>query len=200
MKTDFNVHGVNYTSVTPNDARALYSANKDSEVLERFKKPIMLCSTMDANKAAAVEYAAQKYIKSEIVKSGGQFSKNNRALWKIDGCGGAGNGSGMGPYVNANACIIHNPSVDADGRYPDATLRSRTLPLPVDGLIFENDVKNSGLHYKDAAIAATENHKKQRNGSDEDSKPAAIAEQSVGELLDSDNENELIHRKQRKNV
>jgi NMD protein affecting ribosome stability and mRNA decay len=30
VKTDFNVHGVNYTSVTPNDARALYSANKDS--------------------------------------------------------------------------------------------------------------------------------------------------------------------------
>ena len=55
-------------------------------------------------------------------------------------------------------------------------------------------------NYKDAAIAATENHKKQRNGSDEDSKPAAIAEQSVGELLDSDNENELIHRKKRKNV
>jgi hypothetical protein len=77
------------------------------------------------------------------------------------------------------------------------TLWSRTLP--VDGLIFENDVKHSGLHYKDAAIAATENHKKQRN-SDEDSKPAVIAEQSVGELLDSNDENELIHKKQRKNV
>ena len=72
--------------------------------------------------------------------------------------GGAGNGSGMGPYVIAFTCIIHNPSADADGRYPDATLLSRTLP--VDGLIFENDVKNSGLHYKDAAIAATEDHKK----------------------------------------
>ena len=36
VKTDFNVHGVNYTSVTPNDAHVLYSANKDSEVLERF--------------------------------------------------------------------------------------------------------------------------------------------------------------------
>jgi hypothetical protein len=59
-----------------------------------------------------------------------------------------------------------------------------------NGLIFENDVKNSRLHYKDAAIAATENHKKQRNGSDEDSKPV--------EPLDSDNENELIHKKQRK--
>ena len=154
---------------------------------------------MDANKAAAVECAAQKYIKSKIVKSGGQFSKNNRALWKIDGCDGASNGSGMGPYVIAYACIIHNPWADADGCYPDATLWSRTLP--VEGLIFENDVKNSGLvHYKDAAIAATENHKKQRNGSDEDSKPAAIAEQSVGELLDSDDENELIHKKQRKNL
>ena len=41
----------------------------------------------------------------------------------------------------------------------------------------------------DAAIAATENHKKQRNGSDEDSKPV--------ELLESDDENELIHKKQR---
>jgi hypothetical protein len=91
-------------------------ANKDSEVLERFKKPIVLCSTMDANKAAAVKCAAQKYIKSEIVKSGGQFS---------DGCGGAGNGSGMGPYVIAYACIIHNPSADADGRYPDATFVGR---------------------------------------------------------------------------
>jgi hypothetical protein len=137
---------------------------------------------MDANKAAAVECAAQKYIKSEIVKSGGQFSKNNRALWKIHGCGGAGNGSGMGPYVIAYVCIIHNPSADADGRYPDATLWSRTLP--VDGLIFENDVK----------------HRKQRNSSDEDSKPAVIAEQSVGELLDSNGENELIHKKKRKNV
>jgi hypothetical protein len=142
---------------------------------------------MDANKAAAVECTAQKYIKCEIVKSGGQFSKNDRNLWKIDGMGGAGNGSGMGPYVIAFTCIIHNPSADADGRYPDATLWSRTLP--VDGLIFENDVKNSGLlHYKDAA--------KQRNGSDEDSKPAAKAEQSVLELLDSDDENELIHKKQ----
>ena len=76
----------------------------------------------------------------------------------------------MGPYVIAYACIIHNPSVDTDCRYPGASLWSRTLP--VDGLIFENDVKSSGLHYKDAAIAATENHKKQRNSSDEDSKPA----------------------------
>ena len=143
---------------------------------------------MDAHTAAAVECTAQKYIKCEIVKSGGQFSKNNRNLWKIDGMGGAGNGSGMGPCVIAFTCIIHNPSADADGRYPDATLWSRTLP--VDGLIFENDVKNSGLlHYKDAA--------KQRNGSDEDSKPAAKAEQSVLELLDSDDENELIHKKQR---
>jgi hypothetical protein len=145
VMTDNNVHGVNYTSVTPTDARAMYIANKDSVRLQRFKKPIVLCSTMDANKAAAVESAAQKYIKSEIVKSaGGQFSKNNRALWKIDGQGGAGNGSGMGPYVIAYACIIHNPTADADGRYPDASLWSRTLP--VDGLIFENDVKKNGLH------------------------------------------------------
>ena len=92
---------------------------------------------------------------------------NNRALWKIDGQGGAGNGTGMGPYEIAYACIVHNPTTDADDRYHDASLWSRTLT--VDGLIFENDVKNSGLHYKDAAIAATENHKKQRNGSDEDS-------------------------------
>ena len=42
----------------------------------------------------------------------------------------------------------------------------------------------------DAAIAVTKNHKKQRNGSDEDSKPV--------ELLDSDDENELIHKKERK--
>ena len=90
VKTDYNAHGVNYTMLTSQDAHALYSANKDSEVLERFKKPIVLCSTMDTNKAAAVECAAQKYIKREIVKSGGQISKNNRALWKIDGCGGAG--------------------------------------------------------------------------------------------------------------
>ena len=80
----------------------------------------------------------------------------------------------MGPYVIAYACIIHNPLADTDGHYPGPSLWSMTLP--VDGLIFENDVKSSGLHYKDAAIAATENHKKQRNGSDEDSKPAAIAE------------------------
>ena len=104
----------------------------------------MLCSTLDANKAAIVERAAQKYIKREIVKSDGQFSKNNRALWKIDGQGGAGNGTGMGPYAIAYACIVHNPTADADDRYPDASLWSRTLP--VDGLIFENDVKNSGLH------------------------------------------------------
>jgi len=109
-------------------------------------------------------------LKSEIVKSGGQFSKNKRALWKIDGMGGAGNGTGMGPYVIAYACIIHKPSADADDRYPNAILWSRTLP--VNGLIFENDVKNSGLHYKDAAIAATENqkklHKKQRTIASED--------------------------------
>jgi hypothetical protein len=161
VMTDYNEHGVNYTSVSPSNAHAMYIANKDSVMLQRFKKPIVLCSTMDTNKAAAVKLAAQKYIQREIVKSGGQFSKNNRALWKNDGMGGAGNGTGMGPYVIAYACIIHKPSADADDRYPDATLWSRTLP--VDGLIFENDVKNSGLHYKDAAIAATENNKKQRN-------------------------------------
>jgi hypothetical protein len=130
------------------DARALYSVNKDSEVLERFIKPIQICSTMDADKAAAVECAAQQYIKREIVKSaftGGQFGENDRALWKIDGMGGAGNGTGMGPFVIANACIVHNPLADADDRYPNASLWSRTLP--VDGLIFKNDVKKGGLHY-----------------------------------------------------
>ena len=196
VKTDYNVHGVNYTSVTPTEACAMYIANNDSVRLQRFKKPIMLSSLMGANKAAAVKWVVQKYIKREIVKSDSQFNKNNRALWKIDGQGGAGNRTGMGPYVIAYACIIHNPSADADGRYPGTSLWSRTLP--VDGLIFENDVKSSGLHYKDAAIAATENHKKQRNGSDEDSKPAAIAEQSEGEMLDSDTETEPIHKKQRK--
>ncbi len=105
----------------------------------------------------------------EIVKSGGQFSMNNRALWKIDGHGGAGNGTGMGPYAIAYACIVHNPTADADDRYHDASLWSRTLP--VDGLIFKNDVKNSGLHNKDADPV---------------------------ELLDSDDENELIHKKERK--
>ena len=177
--TDYNEHGVNYTSVTPTDARAMYIANKDSVMLQRFKKPIVLCSTMDANKAAAVECAAQKYIKREIVKSGGQFSMNNRALWKIDGQGGAGNGTGMGPYEIAYACIVHNPTADADDRYPDASLWSRTLP--VDGLIFENDVKKNGLHYKDAEPVELldsddENehiNKKQRTMASEDSKPAA---------------------------
>ena len=110
-------------------------------MLQRFKKTIVLGSTMDANKAAAVKCAAQEYIKHEIVKSGGQFSMNNRALWKIDGQGGAGNGTGMGPYEIAYACIVHNPTADADDRYPDASLWSRTLP--VDGLIFENDVKKT---------------------------------------------------------
>ncbi len=170
VKTDYNVHGVNYRSVTPTDARAMYIANKDSVRLQLFKKNIVLCSTLDANKAATVERAAQKYIKREIVKSDGQFSKNNRALWKNDGQGGAGNRTSMGPYVIAYACIIHKPSADADDRYPNAILWSRTLP--VNGLIFENDVKNSGLHYKDAAIAATENqkklHKKQRTIASED--------------------------------
>ena len=179
VMTDYNEHGVNYTSVTPTDARAMYIANKDSVMLQRFKKPIVLCSTMDANKAAAVECAAQKYIKREIVKSGGQFSMNNRALWKIDGQGGAGNGTGMGPYEIAYACIVHNPTADADDRYPDASLWSRTLP--VDGLIFENDVKKNGLHYKDAEPVELldsddENehiNKKQRTMASEDSKPAA---------------------------
>ena len=168
VMTDYNEHALNYTSVTRRNARAMYTANKDSAMLQRFKKPIVLCSTMDANKAAAVECAAQKYIKREIVKSGGQFSMNNRALWKIDGQGGAGNGTGMGPYEIAYACIVHNPTADADDRYPDASLWSRTLP--VDGLIFENDVKKNGLHYKDAEPV---------------------------ELLDSDNENEHINKKQR---
>jgi hypothetical protein len=169
VMTDYNEHGVNYSSVTPSNARAMYIANKDSVMLQRFKKPIVLCSTMDANKAAAVECAAQEYIKREIVKSGGgQFSVNNRALWKIDGQGGAGNGTGMGPYEIAYACIVHNPTADADDRYPDASLWSRTLP--VDGLIFENDVKKNGLHYKDAEPV---------------------------ELLDSDDENEHIIKKQR---
>ncbi len=179
VMTDYNEHGVNYSSVPPSNARAMYIANKDSVMLQRFKKPIVLCSSMDANKAAAVERAAQEHIKREIVKSGGQFSMNNRALWKIDGQGGAGNGTGMGPYEIAYACIVHNPTADADDRYPDASLWSRTLP--VDGLIFENDVKKNGLHYKDAEPVELldsdkENehiNKKQRTMASEDSKPAA---------------------------
>jgi len=50
------------------------------------------------------------------------------------------------------ACIVHNPSADVDDRYPNASLWSRTLP--VDRLIFENDVKKGGLHHMDTAIAA----------------------------------------------
>ena len=155
VKTNYNEHSFNFSQVPAQDARALYSANKDSEVLGRFIKPIHTCSAMDADKAAAVKCAAQQYIKREIVKSaftGGQFRENNRALWKIDGMGGAGNGTGMGPFVIANACIVHNPLADADDRYPNASLWSRTLP--VDRLIFENDVKKGGLHHMDTAIAA----------------------------------------------
>jgi len=155
VKTNYNEHGFNFSQVTAQDARALYSANKDSEVLGCFIKPIHICSTMDADKAAAVKCADQQYIKREIVKSaftGGQFSENDRALWKIDGMGGAGNGTGMGPFVIAYACIVHNPSADVDDRYPNASLWSRTLP--VDRLIFENDVKKGGLHHMDTAIAA----------------------------------------------
>ncbi len=55
VMTDYNEHGVNYTSVTPTDDRAMYIANKDSVRLQRFKKTIVLCSTMDANKATEVE-------------------------------------------------------------------------------------------------------------------------------------------------
>ena len=65
---------------------------------------------------------------------------------KIDGMGGAGNGTGMGPFVIAYACIVHNPTADADDRYPNASLWSTTLP--VDGLIFANDVNKNGLHLR----------------------------------------------------
>jgi hypothetical protein len=155
VKTDYNEHGFNYSRMTAQDARAVYSANKDSKVLRRFIKPIQICSTMDADKAAAVKIAAQQYIKCEIVKlafTGGQFSENDRALWKIDGKGGAGNGTGIGPFVIAYACIVHNPSADVDDRYPNASLWSRTLP--VNGLIFKIDIKKGGVHYMDAAVAA----------------------------------------------
>ena len=169
---DYNEHGFNFCRLTALDARALYSTNKDSEGLRRFIKPIEICRTMDAGIAAAVECAARQFIKREIVKSaftGGQFGKNDRALWKIDGMGGAGNGTGKGPFDISYACIIHNPMVDADDRYPNASLWSTTLP--VNGLIFQNDVNINAVHYDDAAIAAAaaqnrdtenENHKKQR--------------------------------------
>jgi hypothetical protein len=170
--TNYNEHGFNFSCLTALNARALYSANKDSEGLRRFIKPIEICSTMDAGIAAAVECAAQQFIKREIVKSaftGGQFGKNDRALWKIDGSGGAGNGTGKGPFVISYACIVHNPTVDADDRYPNASLWSTTLP--VNGLIFENEVNINAVYYGDAVAAAaaaqnrdteTENHKKQR--------------------------------------
>ncbi len=169
---DYNEHGFNFCRLTALDARALYSTNKDSEGLRRFIKPIEICRTMDAGIAAAVECAAQQFIKREIVKSaftGGQFGKNDRALWKIDGMGGAGNGTGKGPFDISYACIIHNPTVDADDRYPNASLWSTTHP--VNGLIFQNDVNINAVHYDVAAIAAAaaqnrdtenENHKKQR--------------------------------------
>jgi hypothetical protein len=121
--------------------------------------------TMDAGKAAAVENAAQQFTKREIVKSAfidGQSGENDRALWKIDGCGGAGNGKGMGPFVIAYSCIVHNPSADAD----DPT-------LPVDALIFENDIHKDRLHYQDAAVAAAtvpddDRDNKEENDEEED--------------------------------
>ena len=190
IMTNYNEHGFNFSRLTALNARVLYSANKDSEGLWRFIKRIKICSTMDAGIAAAVECAAQQFIKREIVKSaftGGQFGKNDRALWKIDGCGGAGNGTGKGPFVISYACIVHNPTVDADDRYPNASLWSTTLP--VNGLIFENDINKNAVYYCDAGIAAaaaaqnrdtTQSNSKEDSSnsnvndvSDQDKKPAA---------------------------
>ena len=69
--------------------------------------------------------------------------------------GGAGNGTGKGPFVISYACIVHNPTVDADDRYPNASLWSTTLP--VNGLIFENDINKNAVYYGDAEIAAERN-------------------------------------------
>ena len=171
--TNYDEHGFDFSRVTAQNACALYSANKDSEGLRRFNKPIEIFSTMDAEKAAEVECTAQQFMKREIVKSaftGGQFGKNDRALWKIDGMGGAGNGTGMGPFVIAYACIVHNPLADVDDRYPNASLWLRTLP--VDKLIIKNDVKKGGLHYTDAAIAAATAPSDYRDEVDDNDKEA----------------------------
>ena len=156
VMTHFYEQGHNFKCMTREDARALYLANKDSEGVAAFHQTHKdLQYDMDAGKAAEVEYAAQQFIKHEIVKLAftvGQSGENNRALWKIDGCGGAGSGKGMGPFVIAYACIVHNPLADVDDHYPNASLWSAILP--VDCSIFENDIHKDGLHYQDAAVSA----------------------------------------------
>ena len=95
--------------------------------------------------------------------------------------GGAGNGTGKGPFVISYACIVHNPTVDADDRYPNASLWSTTLP--VNGLIFENEVNINAVYYDDAvaAAAAAQNRDTTQSNSKEDS-----SNSNVNDVSDQD--------------
>ena len=125
----------NYTMPSRDVVRLLY----DTE----HRDPEIIFTTNHRGLAAHIEKYAQKLVKKLL---GGIHS----VLWTSDGSGGEGNGSGSPPYVTALAYIILRHEDDADNRNPMneyTSIASRCLP--VDGVIFREDIANGCTHVND---------------------------------------------------
>ena len=68
--------------------------------------------------------------------------KGNKRLWRKNGNGGANRT--YGPFKVCYGAIVHRPDDEADERYPDASIWSRTLP--VRNAIFKDDIHEDAIH------------------------------------------------------
>jgi hypothetical protein len=124
------VGGLNYKGVGCEDARALYS-NRDATIISD-------CGHV-RELAEHVEKELQEYVCNEIIQPN---PKSNNRLWQMNGHGGAN--SPRGPFKVCYGAMVHRPDDEADERYPDASIWSRTLPL--DNAVFKNDLHKEAIH------------------------------------------------------
>jgi hypothetical protein len=119
--------GLNYRGVGLAEARALYS-NRPATIISD-------CGH-DRELAELVERELQEYICTKP-----NHELNNR-LWRRNGHGGA-NGT-AGPFKVCYGAMVHRPDDEADNRYLEASIWSRTLP--VRNAVFKDDLHTEATH------------------------------------------------------
>jgi hypothetical protein len=122
--------GLNYKAVSAEDARALYS-NRPATIISD-------CGYV-RELAEHVELKLQEYVCTNIIQPN---PESNKRLWRRNGNGGAN--STYGPFKVCYGAMVHRPDDEADERYPDASIWSRTLP--VRNAIFKDDIHEDAIH------------------------------------------------------